>query len=489
MDNAGRVRQFSVPGAGPAFRWPVPVCCLLFFLHEVFAPIPVCFRSLAERCLPRCPSGRCRLGAWTAIGRAGGQSLPRHPRGAPAGVSASETTGVGASGPGGSPLPRELFLLAPEVTFLNHGSFGATPRAVFDDCVAWQRELERQPVEFLIRRFPGLMRTARAALAALVHAAPEDVVFVPNATTALNIVARSLRLQPGDEILTSDHEYGAMDRMWRLLCRHTGAIYKPVPVALPVADPAAVVAALWEGVTPRTRVLFLSHVTSPTALIFPVRELCRRARAAGILSVIDGAHALGQLPLVLADLGADFYTANAHKWLCAPKGAAFLHARPEVQRLLAPLVISWGDTGLIPSGRPFLDDLQWPGTHNPAAFLAVPAAIRFWAEHDGGHVLAQCCELARRARAELAAALRVAPLSSDSPEWFRQMFALPLPACDGPRLQADMYDRHRVEVPVMRWRERPLLRVSIQAYNSPADLRRLHEALADALRRQNALPA
>jgi isopenicillin-N epimerase len=379
-----------------------------------------------------------------------------------------------------------LFLLDPEVAFLNHGSFGATPRAVFDDCVAWQRELERQPVEFLIRRFPELMRTARGALAAYVHTAPENLVFVPNATTALNLVARSLRLQPGDEILTSDHEYGAMDRMWRLLCRHTGAVYRPTPVALPVTRAADVVATLWAGVTPRTRVLFISHVTSPTALIFPVQELCRRARAAGILSIVDGAHALGQLPLRLEEIGADFYTANAHKWLCAPKGSALLYARPEAQPRLEPLIISWGDTAFTPTGRPFLDEQQWPGTHNPAAFLAVPAAIRFWAEHDGERVLAQCRELTRRARTTLAADLRVLPLSPDSPEWFQQMFALPLPPCDGPRLQADLYTRHRVEVPVMRWQDRPHLRVSIQAYNSSADLTRLQAALADALQRQNA---
>lgn len=387
----------------------------------------------------------------------------------------------------GSALPRDLFLLDPEVTFLNHGSFGATPRAVFDDCQAWQRELERQPVEFLMRRFPELMRTARSALAAYVHTAPENVVFVPNATIALNTVARSLRLQPGDEILTSDHEYGAMDRMWRMLCRPTGVVYKPMPVALPVTSAAAVVDALWAGVTPRTRVLFLSHLTSPTALIFPVQELCRRARAAGILSIVDGAHALGQLPLQLDELGADFYTANAHKWLCAPKGSAFLFARPEVQPLLEPLVISWGDAGFAITGRPFLDEQQWTGTHNPAAFLAVPAAIRFWAEHDGERALAQCRDLARRARTELAAALRATPLSPDSPEWFRQMFALPLPPCDGPRLQADLYTHHRVEVPIMRWRERPFLRVSIQVYNSPADLGRLLAALPDALRRQGVI--
>jgi isopenicillin-N epimerase len=254
-----------------------------------------------------------------------------------------------------------------------------------------------------------------------------------------------------------------------------------MPVALPITSAEAIVDAIWAGVTPRTRVLFVSHYTSPTALVLPVRELCRRARAAGILSIVDGAHVLGQLPLDLAEIGADFYTANAHKWLCAPKGAAFLHARPEVQALVAPLVVSWGDAGFATTGRPFLDEQQWTGTRDLSAYLSVPAAIRFWAEHDGERVRAACRELARHFRRELLAQLGEPPLCPDSPEWFAQMFTVALPPCDGPRLQAALYARHRVEVPVMRWRDRPLLRVSVQAYNSPADLARLREALAECL--------
>ncbi|HTX66032.1 MAG TPA: aminotransferase class V-fold PLP-dependent enzyme, partial [Opitutaceae bacterium] len=187
-----------------------------------------------------------------------------------------------------APLPKDLFLLDPTVAFLNHGSWGATPRPVFEQYQAWQREMERQPVEFYARRFAGLLREARAALAAEVHAAPEDLFYLTNATTALNIVAHSLRLGPGDEILTTDHEYGAMDRMWQFLCRKTGAVYRPVPVPLPVTTPGELADRIWAGVTPRTRILFFSHITSPTALTLPARELCHRARAAGLLSIVDG---------------------------------------------------------------------------------------------------------------------------------------------------------------------------------------------------------
>ena len=221
-----------------------------------------------------------------------------------------------------APLSRDLFLLNPDIVFLNHGSFGATPRPVFENYQYWQRELEWQPVEFLGRRMADLLRHARTALADYVHTLADNLVYVPNATTGLNIAARSLKLQPGDEILATDHEYGAMDRMWRWMARKTGAIYKRQPVPLPVTTADEFIEQVWAGVTPRTRVLFVSHITSPTALIFPVQALCARARRAGILSIIDGAHAVGQIPLDLEQLGADVYTSNAHNSSFA-KGEVF----------------------------------------------------------------------------------------------------------------------------------------------------------------------
>jgi isopenicillin-N epimerase len=219
---------------------------------------------------------------------------------------------------------RQAFLLRPGVIFLNHGSFGACPRPVFAAYQEWQRELEAQPVEFLGRRGRGLLAEARRALGAYVGAAADDLVYVPNSTFALNVVARALPLTPGDEVLATDHEYGAMERAWTFVCERRGARYVRQPVPVPCATEDEVVQAVWAGVTPRTRVLFLSHITSPTALIFPVAALVRRAREAGILTVIDGAHAPGQVPLDLGALGADFYVANCHKWLCAPKGSCCL---------------------------------------------------------------------------------------------------------------------------------------------------------------------
>ena len=382
-----------------------------------------------------------------------------------------------------SALPKDLFLLNPDIAFLNHGSFGATPKVVFEKYQWWQRELERQPVEFLgsQRRFNNLMREARTALAAYVHCGSDDLVYVPNATTGLNIVARSLHLQAGDEILTTDHEYGALDRTWRYLCKQSGAVYKHQPIPLPVTTHDDFVERFWAGVTPRTKVVFLSHITSPTALTFPIREICHRAHAAGILSVIDGAHAVGQLPLDMQDLGVDFYASNCHKWLCAPKGSAFLYARPERQHMVEPLVVSWGYEAERPGRSKFVDEQEWTGTHDPSAYLAVPEAIRFVEEHGWDAVHAQCHALAQVARARIGELTGLPHICPDSADWYMQMCTLPLPPCDTDSLKTRLYDEFGVEIPIITWQGKPFIRVSIQAYNSPEDVDRLLNALARLL--------
>lgn len=369
------------------------------------------------------------------------------------------------------------FLLDPDVIFLNHGSFGACPRPVFEAYQKWQRELERQPVEFLGRRAVGLLAEARARLAAYLGIAADEVVYFPNPTTALNMVARSLDLSPGDEILTTDHEYGAMDRTWRFVCRKTGARYVQRPIPLPVTSHADFVETFWAGVTERTRVIFISHITSPTALAFPVQEICRRARDAGLLSIVDGAHAPGQIPLNLTTLGADVYAAACHKWLCAPKGSAFLHVRPEVQGMLEPLVVSWGWQSEQPSDSQFVDHHEWQGTRDLAAFLSVPAAIEFQAQHDWEVVRQHCQTLAQETRWRLNTLTGLDSICPDDQDWFIQMAAIRLPDGDLEHIQRRLHNEFRIEVPVLRWNEEPLLRISFQAYNSQADA----DALVDAL--------
>lgn len=377
---------------------------------------------------------------------------------------------------------RSQFLLDPNVTYLNHGSAGACPRPVFDVYQRWQLELEREPVDFLGRRAPGLLREARTSLAAYLHTDPGNLIFVTNATTGVNLVAHSLALRPGDEILTTDHEYGAIDRTWEFICRKTGAQYVRHPVALPVTTPAALVDSFWDAVTPRTRVISISHITSPTSLIFPVAALCRRAREAGILTVIDGAHAPGQIPVDLDALGADFYTGNCHKWMCAPKGSAFLYARPQHQHLVEPLVVSWEYA----DDSAFVRLNQWQGTRDIAAYLAVPVVIEFMQTHDWDAVRAQCHERARALRARVAAWYGCPPLSPDTPEWYAQMVSIPLPACAADVLARRLYEERRIEAPIFHWHDRNLMRVSVQGYNTPADLDTLFNALTELLPRAQA---
>jgi isopenicillin-N epimerase len=376
---------------------------------------------------------------------------------------------------------RELFLLRPDITFLNHGSFGACPRPVFAAYQAWQLELERQPVEFLGRRFADLMREARAALGKYVGADPDELVFVPNATTGLNMIIRALPLQPGDEVLTTDHEYGALDRTWRFVCARRRARYIQQPIPLPLESPEQMIEALWAGVTPRTRVLFISQITSATAVIFPVAEIVRRARAAGLITVIDGAHAPGQIPLDLTALGADFGAFNCHKWMMAPKGSAFVYARREMQPLLAPLVVSWGWESEHPTASRFIDEQEYQGTRDIAAYLTVPAAIQFMDDYGWDAVRGRCHELVREARERIAGVTGLAPVTPDSPAWFSQMAALPLPPCDPEALKARLYEEFKVEIPITRWDGRAWVRVSIQGYNTPADLDALVAALKACL--------
>jgi isopenicillin-N epimerase len=297
------------------------------------------------------------------------------------------------------------------------------------------------------------------------------------------MVARSLHLRAGDEILATDHEYGALDRTWRYNCLQTGARYIQKPIPLPLDDAQSWVNVFWQGVTPNTRVIFVSHITSPTALIFPVAEICRRAREAGIISVIDGAHAPGQIPLDLAKIGADLYTGACHKWLCAPKGTAFLYARREVQMWLDPLVVSWGYECDNPSGSQFIDYHQWQGTRDLAAFLTVPAAINFQVEHDWEAVRQKCHRLCSQTRSRLIDLTGQIPLSSDSPDWFSQMFAVTLPPeTKAETLKQRLYEDYRIEVPVYLWQEQPVMRVSFQAYNDTGDADALLNAMSVLLR-------
>jgi isopenicillin-N epimerase len=350
---------------------------------------------------------------------------------------------------------KDQFLLDPDVVFLNHGSFGACPRPVFEAYQRYQRELERQPVEFLAleRRLPALLDEARVALAGHVGASADNLAFATNATSAVNATVRSLELGPGDEVLMGDDEYGGMELLWEYVSRSTGV---------------RIVRRAFDDIVPgeRTKVVFCSHIEWTSGRVNDVAELCRRAREAGVLSIVDGAHAPGQIELDLESLGADVYAGNCHKWLCAPKGSGFLHARPGAQRLIDPLVVSW-DWG---DGAAFHELHRWQGTRDPSALLAVRDAVDFQAARDWPGVRERCHALLA------AAPLGLEPLTDD----YVQMRGFRVEHDDPPALKQRLYDDHRIEVPIFETRHGWVLRVSVQAYNDRSDLEALASALSES---------
>jgi len=374
---------------------------------------------------------------------------------------------------------KEFFLLDPAIVFLNHGSFGAAPRPVFEAYQTWQRRLERQPVLFLGRELDGLLRESRVVLGEYLNAEAEDLVYIPNATHGVNIIARSLQLKPGDEILTTDQEYGACDYTWDFLCGKHDAKYIHQSIHLPVCADEEIVEQFWRGITPRTKAIYLSHITSPTALRLPVEKICERARQSGILTIIDAAHSPGQIPVDLQALGADFIFGNCHKWMLGIKGAGFLYVRRELQPLIEPLIVSWGyrPTPETTTGSRYVDLLQWTGTKDPTAALTVPTAIEFMQKHDWESVRIQCHQLLRQAIGRICELTGLTPIYALDSDFYSQMGVAPLPASNLALLKRRLYDEFRIEVPLVPWQDRQFIRISIQGYNSQEDVDALIKAL------------
>jgi isopenicillin-N epimerase len=367
---------------------------------------------------------------------------------------------------------RPQFLLDNDVVFLNHGSFGACPRPVWDVYTAWQHQLERQPVEFF-RRHQALLASARDALGPFLNVDPDDVSYVVNATSGINVIARSFPLGPGDEILTTDLEYGALDLTWDHLCQRFGARYVKAEIPRPFTTQAAIVEAIWERVSHQTKAIFLSHITSGTSAIMPVGELCRRARVAGILTIVDGAHVPGQLPLDLRALGADIYAGNFHKWVCSPKGSAFLYVHPDQQEWIESLTISWGWQ----PGHTFLSRNQQQGTRDISAFLAVPRAIEFQRQHTWAAVRASCHARLTDFRTRMRDRFGIAPLYPDSGDWFSQMALVEVPPMEPHVLKERLLMEHNIEIPCMQHGDTTCVRLSVQGYVTDDDLDALERAL------------
>lgn len=387
-----------------------------------------------------------------------------------------QDTIVPAIGPDGH--LKEMFLLDPRVTYLNHAAYGATPKPVFERFQQWQLELEREPVDFLSRHFTERMAYSRSVLARYLNTDRDNIVYVANGTTGVNIIARSLQLGAGDEVLTSDHEHGGIERLWQFTSQKRGFSMVQRRMPLPLTTHEEFVEYFWAGVTDRTKAILLSHFTSPTAMVFPVAEICQRARAKGILTVIDGSHVPGQLPLDLNALAADFYVGILHKWLCAPKGCAFMYADPKVQGLLEPLIVSWGWKPRNPGPSKYVDYHEWQGSRDISEYLAVPDAIEFQEKHNWDEVRRQCRELARFAQLEVTKLSGVPPYHVDRPEWRGQVVCAQLPSgCDSEWLRNELRFRYNIDVSTDIFYGQPRIRISVQGYNAIGDVERLLAAL------------
>ncbi|HWD92614.1 MAG TPA: aminotransferase class V-fold PLP-dependent enzyme [Verrucomicrobiae bacterium] len=391
--------------------------------------------------------------------------------------------------------PR-LWLLDPKILFLNHGAFGACPRCVLEFQDEWRAQMERQPVHFLVREAEKALDAAREALAQFVGSHTDDLVFVPNATSGVNSVLRSLSFQRGDELLVTDHEYNASRNALDFVAQRWGARVVVAKIPFPFRQGDELIAPILERVTPRTKLALVDHVTSQTGIVLPLAKIVKALRARGVETLVDGAHAPGMVPLNLRQLGAAYYTGNCHKWICAPKGAAFLHVRRDQQKLIRPLTISHGANSRRKDRSRFLLEFSWQGTLDPSAFLSVPEAIRFvGALLPGGwpEVMERNRGLVLAARKILCETLEIAEPCPE--EFIGSIAAVPLPNAARnqlPRLpfnesplQDALREKHQIEAPVISWPAPParVLRVAAQLYNSLPQYRKLAAALRIELHR------
>ena len=384
---------------------------------------------------------------------------------------------------------KEQFLLNSEITYLNFGSFGACPKPIFDDYQKWQLLLEWEPVQFIAIDGSGYLKKSREALAAYINCDADDLVFVTNPTYAVNIIAKSLKLNAGDEILSTNIEYGALDRTWNYYCKKNNAQYIRQPITLPVLSKEALIEEFWKGYTPKTKAIFISQITSATALKLPVKEICEMAKAKGLLTIVDGAHVPGHAPLNLAELQADIYTGACHKWMMTPKGCSFLYIKKEFQNDFDPLLISWGYESAAPSHSQFLDYHQMQGTRDFSAFLTVPKAIEFMKENNWEMVAKDCREIVRNNYQRFCDLMGTAPICPITDEFLGQMCAIPIHTNAPERLQRHLFEQYKIEVPVTRQENSFLLRFSINAFNSQKDLDILYAALQEIIAKGELLQA
>ena len=370
---------------------------------------------------------------------------------------------------------KDWFLLDSDITFLNHGSYGACPKPVFKEYQDWQQKLENQPVQFMTNRVYSALEKSRESMSQFVGCDEDELVFFKNPTTAVTNVIYNLDLKPGDEVLMSNHEYGALVRAWEMWGKKTGVNIIQQDILTPVTTEENFIEDFWKGVTPQTKVIFLSHITSSTALIFPIEKIIKLAKEENILTIIDGAHVPAQIPLNINELKCDFYTGACHKWLCAPKGSSFLFVKKEHQDWVKPLVVSWGKDGDDPNPSEFIQNFQWQGTRDMSAFLTIPTAINFYNKEIRPYQ-ESCKKIIQDTYLEFPSVLNTEPISAGR-EWLAQLVAHPLPKNIPSNLKKRLWEEYQIEIPIFEWNGQAYIRLSIQVYNTQKDVDLLMSAL------------
>ena len=377
------------------------------------------------------------------------------------------------------PNLKTQFLLDPKVIFLNHGSFGACAKPNYDNLLFWQNKLESEPVHFFEDLLEQELENSRFSLSNYINCDQNNLVYFSNPTTAINAVARSIKLKPGDEVLSTNHIYGALDRTWRYICKQTKANFIKAEIPFSISSNENFLDLFFSYINNNTKVIFISHITSMTAMIFPVKEIIKFAKKNNIISIIDGAHVPGHIDLNINKLEPDIYTGACHKWMCTPKGISFLYVKKELQNIIHPLVVSWGWESDNPGKSNFLDWHQWQGTRDMSAFLTIPTAIQFLEENNWIEIRQKCKDLVVSTRKTI---LDIFDIESPCPDsWLGQMASIPLPIKDPELLKKVLLEKYKIQVPVFKWENKSILRYSIQAYNTKSDLDRLIVALEDLL--------
>ena len=376
---------------------------------------------------------------------------------------------------------KSVFLLDNNIIFLNHGSFGACPKPIFEEFQRLQLELEQEPVHFIQKKLPVYLKEAKKPLAKFIGCDAEDFFFTPNPTFAVNTIMRSLKLQVGDEILTTNHEYGAMDRTWNFYCKKSGAKYIRQEISLPIISKEQILEEFWKGYNSNTKVIFLNQISSSTALIFPVKEICDKAQQLGLITIVDGAHVPGHIDLNISELNPDFYTGTLHKWMLAPKGSSFLYVKKEFQADIDPLVVSWGYESLAPSESRFLDYHEYQGTQDVSQYLCTPKVIEFLEENNWKEKSKACRKLVLDNYQRFCDLVGTQPICTISEEFLGQMASIPIRTEKPMELKELLYSKYKIQIPIMPLNDKIYMRYSMNVYNSQEDLDILYRAITDII--------